>query len=471
MITITKGITEKAIDGLHELYVCPKSVKRLPQRVHSGIFIDSRFFRSGDIFITHRFKDRNEADFARALETRTEFEHFCHRVVNIIRVIEDVVPSITEEMILTVIAKEKEGTIRKVGDWIPARSALAALSLPSDNIPIHYKNHRKLYDYGLEYLMSRNRCRHSFKLLEVQLRQLLRVECFEQILHPQKGFSLCLEEITPEHLSTIREFISHEYEIGQQYPDQIAKANEIVNSMMPRITHPIARKHFKDSSRDAMHSYMNMLYWLTETRKENTNLSFRNYEVGRPLRYGDIPEIESDDIKRLSEFDLSASPFFEMMRDLFLFQCYTGCRYRDLRNLTYSNIDGVYLNYTPERLMLRRITPVTHLWLNESCMSIIKKYSKDTNNDKLFYCPHQIEYERILRDIFTSAGLNHKVGCKVKGSRTVSFFPLCECVTSESAELYYHYQRMTKEEQHQLKHIETTTREDDAKAALIDLLD
>lgn len=471
MITITKGISETTIDGLHELYVCPKSDKPLPEKVHSGILIDQRFFRSGDIFITHKFKDRTEEDFSRALETRSEFEHFCNRVVNIIRVLEDIVPEITEEMILTVIEKDRQGIIRKVGDWLPAKSVLEALSLPSDNIPRLYKNHRKLYDYGLEYLMSKSRCRHSFKLMDVQLRLLLRVECFEQIRHPKKGFSLCLEELTTEHLDTIRDFVSHEYEICKKYPKQMEKANAIVDKLMPRITHPVARKHVKDSSRTTMDVVMNMLHWLTETRKENTNLSFRHYEIGSVVKHGDIAAIEPSDVKRLSEFELSEAPFYEMMRDIFLFQCYTGCRYRDLKKLTHDNLQGSYLDYEPERLMLRKFTPITHLWLNDNCKAIIKKHYSRTADNRLFYCPHQIEYERILRDIFAKAGLTHNVSLKTKGQNSISLIPLSECVTSESAEQYFHCQRTPKDLQHQLKNNDSKVKEDSARAALMSLLD
>ena len=32
MITITKGITETTVNGLHELYVCPKSVNLFRRR-------------------------------------------------------------------------------------------------------------------------------------------------------------------------------------------------------------------------------------------------------------------------------------------------------------------------------------------------------------------------------------------------------------------------------------------------------
>ncbi|MCQ2148523.1 MAG: hypothetical protein MJZ16_13585 [Bacteroidales bacterium] len=471
MITITKGISETTIDGLNELYVCPKSVNPLPEKVHSGILIDQRFFRSGDIFITHRFKDRTEDDFSRALEARTEFEHFCNRVVNIIRVLEDIVPEISEDMILTVIGKEKQGIIRKVGDWLPAKSVLEALSLPSDNIPRLYKHHRKIYDYGLEYLMSKKRCRHSFKLMDVQLRHLLRLEYFEKIRHPKKRFSLCLEELTTGHLDTIRDFISHEYEISQQYPKQMEKANAIVDKLMPRITHPIVRNHVKDGSRHTMDMVMNLLHWLTVTRKENTNLSFRKYEIGSVVKFGDIATIESSDIKKVSEIELSEAPFYEMMRDIFLFQCQTGCRYRDLKNLTHSNLNGSYLDYEPERLMLRKFTPITHLWLNDSCMSIIKKHSGKAENDRLFYFPNQTEYERILRDIFTRAGLNHKVSIKTKGRNAISLVPLCECVTSESAEQYFHCQRMPKDLQHQLKNNDSKVKEDTARAALMSLLD
>ena len=470
MITITKGITETTVNGLHELYVCPKSVNTLPEKIHSGIYIDKRFFRSGDIFITHRFKDRTEDEFKRALETRLEFEHFCNRVVNIVRVLEDIVP-ISEDMIQTIISKEKQGIIRKEGDWLPASSVLTALSLPSDNIPRLYKNHRKLYDYGLEYLMSRKRSRHSFKLFEVFLRQLLRLECFQQALHPKKGFSLDIDELSVMHLDSIRDFARNEYELSIKYPKQMEQANDKVNEMMPRITHPVARKHQKDSSVYTMQEAMNLLYWLTETRKENHNLAFRSYEIGYKVKTGDIPEVISQDIKILSKLNLSDIPFYDMMRDLFIFQCQTGCRFKDMRRMTIENFNGTYLNYDPKRLMLRKFPAIAHIKLSKLCKQIIIKHSMIADNGHLFFCPHQIEYERILRDIFARAGLNRKVSCKMKGIVTLKYVPICECVTSESAEQYFHKQRSIKKERTVFSNADTIERQDAAKAALLELLD
>jgi len=470
MITITKGITETTVNGLHELYVCPKSVNPLPKRIHSGIYIDKRFFRSGDIFITHRFKDRTEDEFKRALETRLEFEQFCNRVVNIIRVIEDIVP-ISEEMILTVIHKEKQGIIRRDGDWLPASSVLSALSLPSDNIPKLYKNHRKLYDYGLEYLMSRKRSRHSFKLFYVFLRQLIRLEYFQQYLHPKKGFSLDIDELSVMHLDAIRDFARKEYELSIKFPKQMERANDKVNEIMPRITHPVARKHPKDNSGNTMHYVMNLLYWLTETRKENHNLAFRKYEIGYKVKIGDIPEINNQDLKILSGYDLSDVPFYEMMKDLFIFQCQTGCRYMDMRRMTTENFNGTYLNYAPERLLLRKFPAIAHIKLSKLCKDIIIKHSMVADNGLLFFCPHQIEYERILRDIFARAGLTRKVSCKMKGGVNLKYVPICECVTSESAEQYFHNQRTIKKERPVFSKVDTVERQDAAKAALLDLLD
>lgn len=93
------------------------------------------------------------------------------------------------------------------------------------------------------------------------------------------------------------------------------------------------------------------------------------------------------------------------------------------------------------------------------------------DNGHLFFCPHQIEYERILRDIFARAGLNRKVSCKMKGIVTLKYVPICECVTSESAEQYFHMQRSIKKERPVFSKADTVERQDAAKAALLELLD
>lgn len=117
MITIVKRLSEIIReDGMAEVLVSPKSSTPLPSDIHTQIFVHPTYFRNGNIYPSKRVRniDKTQADIAK--QARLELTKFCRLLTNIVRVTEDNVPTISENMVLDLMRKNEEGIITRKGD-------------------------------------------------------------------------------------------------------------------------------------------------------------------------------------------------------------------------------------------------------------------------------------------------------------------------------------------------------------------
>lgn len=79
-------------------------------------------------------------------------------------------------------------------------------------------------------------------------------------------------------------------------------------------------------------------------RKYHDNQFFKDFKVPRGEK--DIVYLTKEELDKLLDFDLSASPRLEHVRNLFCLGCTTGLRYSDLLNLKKENIYDSMINIT-----------------------------------------------------------------------------------------------------------------------------
>ena len=138
------------------------------------------------------------------------------------------------------------------------------------------------------------------------------------------------------------------------------------------------------------------------------NRPFDGIKIGSE-RYGTPYFLTLEERNVIADFDLSENPHLERQRDIFIFQCLTGCRVSDLLNLTADNIvkkDGVLcVEYIPQKTTKSKPVVVT-VPLNERAKKLVAKYRGD---GKLFPFISSANYNAAIKDVLTRCNVTRMV--------------------------------------------------------------
>lgn len=119
----------------------------------------------------------------------------------------------------------------------------------------------------------------------------------------------------------------------------------------------------------------------------------------------------------------------DRVRDLFIFQCYVGCRVGDLISFKKSNVQNNTLSYIARKTRDGR--PVTtKVPLSAIALQIIEKY-KDLPGDILLPVISDQKYNKYLRELFLSAKITHTVTVLENGKEVHK--RVCDIVSSHLA--------------------------------------
>lgn len=439
MITIVKRLSEIIReDGMAEVLVSPKSSTPLPSDIHTQIFVHPTYFRNGNIYPSKRIHniDKTQADIAK--QARSELTRFCRLLINIIRVTEDNVQKISEDMILDLMRKNEEGIITRKGDWLSAEGVLSELNLSSDNT--YYKHHRHLYDYFLEYAMTTESPEHEYEVLDVYTRRLIRFELYMQQIIGIPDYSFCIDTITTKDILRLQDYSKHEYEIFQEHPDQMNRINDYIDTIMPRLVKSKLCKPHGQGDITMLSKLRTIWNWICKEKHETDTSPFYEVRIGKHTILEKQIILNDNEISTLLNFDFSDKPAYASLRDIFVFQCKTGVRLRDIGSLTNENIThGNLLTYKAKPAQEEIYPAIESIVLDESCVEIIRRNRGKRYSDPIFeYCCSYLSHQAILKSIFCCCGLVRGVQVRVPRTKRFHWVSLCDCACTELA-LRTHY--------------------------------
>ena len=439
MITIVKRLSEIIReDGMAEVLVSPKSSTPLPSDIDTQIFVHPTYFRNGNIYPSKRIHniDKTQADIAK--QARSELTRFCRLLINIIRVTEDNVQKISEDMILDLMRKNEEGIITRKGDWLSAEGVLSELNLSSDNT--YYKHHRHLYDYFLEYAMTTESPEHEYEVLDVYTRRLIRFELYMQQIIGIPDYSFCIDTITTKDILRLQDYSKHEYEIFQEHPDQMNGINDYIDTIMPRLVKSKLCKPHGQGDITMLSKLRTIWNWICKEKHETDTSPFYGVRIGKHTILEKQIILNDNEISTLLDFDFSDKPAYASLRDIFVFQCKTGVRLRDIGSLTNENIThGNLLTYKAKPAQEEIYPAIESIVLDESCVEIIRRNRGKRYSDPIFeYCCSYLSHQAILKSIFCCCGLVRGVQVRVPRTKRFHWVSLCDCACTELA-LRTHY--------------------------------
>lgn len=110
----------------------------------------------------------------------------------------------------------------------------------------------------------------------------------------------------------------------------------------------------------------------------------------------------------IAQHDFSNDRFLAVQRDIFIFQCFTGCRISDLMHLTRRNISGNFLEYIARKTASRNPT-VIRLPLHPHARSIINAYPPLTSSAPLLPFIASQRYNYAIKEILTQCSITRYV--------------------------------------------------------------
>lgn len=436
MIRITRRISTEVKDGKAEVFVCPVASKSYPADIPTGIFVDPKFFRRGDIYVNSQDKySRTLQQMEEGRAAKEELDWFCRRLYNIIRVTEDLETPITIDHIKKIYEKENE--LPKTGNWIKRETICRLLDIPLPARRIRYSSHRKLYDFLLDYVMKGRNKHHSVLSKMPLLREIYRFEMFQRIVRKKICYSLNVDTIAESDLQEMHQYFIKEHEYMSKYPEQMKKVIERTDEAFHRSLHPGIHKNKKELANAKMGMVKRIMTWLLEER-ETSNNPFEHFEIGKVLDPDTVVILEREELNQLCNHDYKGHNTRDRIRDIFIFMCNTGIRYQDLRYLKRESIRKERLTYEPRRKLYSIYPPITNVHLDKRTLELIRKHEGEDEEDRLFCCPRETQFDMLLKVVFKDCGLDRMVPIKDKSSGRLSFVQLYEIASCKIALHTFH---------------------------------
>jgi site-specific recombinase XerD len=242
----------------------------------------------------------------------------------------------------------------------------------------------------------------------------------------KKNFTLTLDNITPDTLQDLTEFLKKEYEIKEKYPE-IYEQRPQHPEQKPR------EKKQKPRGKNTINGMLSKLRtfckWAVKNKKTQNN-PFNDYSIEESV-YGTPYYITIEERNTLYKKDLSHLPALKIQRDIFVFQCLIGCRVADLYKLTKRNVINGAIEYIASKT--KDGNPITvRVPLNAIAKEILEKYA-DYNGERLLPYICDQKYNKAIKEVFAIAGLTRPVVILDTLTRETVIRPLHEIASSHLA--------------------------------------
>ncbi len=252
--------------------------------------------------------------------------------------------------------------------------------------------------YTTEHKLSSGRLRHY----HVLSRALQRWELYT-------NRTLDLNSITTEDLENFREFITNEHKLfhedkkGKVVPKPEYKK---VCELMPETR--IAPMRGDNYISGIFKRFRAMWKWFID-QNLTTNDPFLKFKVGSEI-YGTPIYISIDERDQIAAAKMPTNSL-EVQRDIFIFQCFIGCRVGDLYAMTQDNITkdrrGLAIEYVPMKTKDENPSSVK-VYLTEQATVLFEKYN-DHDRQSIFPFISQQRYNDAIKEIFHAAGIERMV--------------------------------------------------------------
>lgn len=147
--------------------------------------------------------------------------------------------------------------------------------------------------------------------------------------------------------------------------------------------------------------------------------------------YADPYFLTEQERDQIAACDALSAPL-RTQRDIFIFQCYVGCRVSDLYALTSANIQNGWLVYSPQKTE-RGTGRVVEVPLSPVAMALVDQYKGCDLKGRLFPFVSDKQYNADIREILCAAGITRPVMWRDPVSGTTTPRPIFAIASSHLA--------------------------------------
>ena len=281
------------------------------------------------------------------------------------------------------------------------------------------RNHPSLLARVREYLEKFDGAERTKEHIIHFERRMSRYHDYQREILGNSDFMLFVETVTLEQMNDFRDYVTNEYLLQQEHRDFYASRMPVKRKPKPLSGTTVI---------NIMNLFCTFLHWCKKM-KYSDNEVYALYGCKEPT-YGDPFYLTSEERNILYDADLSDCPKLTVIRDIFVFHCYVGCRVGDLYGLTRDNIKDGFLEYMPQKTKKCQAKTV-RVPLHPKALKILERYEPGVGRLLPFKPVHQ--YNLGIRELLKHCGIDRMVTIlDTHGYNTVQK-PLYEVASSHTA--------------------------------------
>lgn len=402
-ITLTLSARTNKDNGKAEILLRYRNTREVALRAHTRTFILPKFFAGGEIVIRNRIIT---PEVREAQEAKAQID----RIIN----------QITEK-------GNKKPISDFTQDW--AQDTIDRLLYP--------ENYRQAENDEI-YLLDKIEDFLKFKKISYQRHQSYR--CIFNIIHRYElytGKPINLDKADNKTLLAIEDFFRNEHKLFEPKKEKYRTVLKPVRKYKYVWENSQHERTPLERSDNAIVTYMSALraYWRWCIDMGYTkNDPFRKYSVGSQ-KFGTPYYLTTEERDTVFKADLGTDNEIALARDIFIFQCYIGCRISDLFALTPENIvtteNGTSVQYIPSKTKEER-PRVVKVYLAPTAIEIMNR-NKGKTKDTLFPYMTTGKLNDLIRIALKGAGITRVVTIVNPVTKQSEQRPICDIASSHMA--------------------------------------
>lgn len=281
------------------------------------------------------------------------------------------------------------------------------------------RNHPSLISRIHEYLEKHDGSSRTKEHIKRFERIMSRYHDFQREIMGEPDFTLFVETVTLEQMNDFRDYVANEYLLRQEYPEFFAPRTLINHRPKPLSETTII---------NTMNLFCTFLHWCKKMGYSDNEV-YALYGCKEPT-YGNPFFLTSEERNILYDADLRDNPKLSVIRDIFVFHCYVGCRVGDLYQLTKDNIKDEFIEYMPQKTKKCQAKTV-RVPLHPKALSILERY--DCKDGRLLPFKPINTYNTGIRELLKHCGIDRMVTILDTHGYNTLQKPLYEIASSHTA--------------------------------------
>ncbi len=405
MATIYQRLSKRVCTetGMAEILIRLRNGKDYDLMAKSGIFVTANNFRNGEIVVNRR-KVGNDVQYHE--DQLKKMNELCVYIMG-------KVSDTPKEQINSVWFKEVVDRFNHPEKYAPKVEAK-----------------KSFYELAEEYLEKKDFSIDHTKAIRVLVRDVARYEGFRRATE-DKDFSFDVDKVTRTDIEDFLDYLRNEKSLSEEYP-------KIFQKLLKSYPIGVKRGQCKlvvrgDNTLVKLTKKLKAFFvWLYESDKTK-NRPFDGIKIGSE-KFGTPYYITIEERNAIADFDFSGSKSLEVQRDIFVFQCFVGCRVGDLIKLTEDNIINGVLVYAPHKTKDEGDqTLQARVPLHPKAVELIEKYKGSVPDGRLFPFITPQKYNDAIKEIFTEVGINRNVVIRDPKTGENEIRPINEIASSHLA--------------------------------------